>query len=102
MENTNNLADTLNNTVAIMEKMPYLKLEEMGVMDQLYFMGAYIKFANDMEPLVNKYVPSTEKLNELKEKKVKDDTNKFFNLLNFFQSKKEETNADHDTPSRDD
>lgn len=102
MENTNNLADTLNKTVSIMEKMPYLKLEEMGVMDQLYFMGAYIKFANDMEPLVNKYVPSTEKLNELKEQKVKDDTSKFLNIINFFQGKKEDKNADHDTPSRDD
>ena len=101
MEN-NKLTDTLNRTASTMEAMPYLKLEEMDVMDQLYFMGAFIKFANDMEPLIEKYVPSEEKLNELKEKKVKDNTNKFLNIISFFQGKKEDKNADHDTPSRDD
>ena len=41
----NDLAAALGKTVGIMEAMPYLKLEEMDVLDQLYFVGAYMKFA---------------------------------------------------------
>ncbi len=100
----NDLAAALGKTVGIMEAMPYLKLEEMDVLDQLYFVGAYMKFANDIEPLVKKYVGSDEKLNKLKEEKAKKNANDFANLLSFFQGKgKKEGKDDHsDSPSSDD
>ena len=56
-------------------------------MDQLYLMGAYIKFASDLKPLVDKYISSKEILEKLKEERIKENTGKLFNIVNLFQGK---------------
>lgn len=98
---TNNLAEALQSTADVMEALGCLKLENMDILDQLYFVGAYMKFANDMKPITDKYAGTKEQLEKLKADKAKENATKFTNIIQALAGKREnkDDNSDGDTTS---
>lgn len=98
---TNNLAEALQSTADVMEALGYLKLENMDILDQLYFVGAYMKFANDMKPITDKYAGTKDQLEKLKADKAKENATKFASIFQSLTGVKEnkDDNADGDTTS---
>ena len=94
---SNNLEESLKKTIVVMNALNYVKLEEMDAMDQLYFIGSYMKFANEMEPLIKKYIKSDEHLNLLKEEKAKNNAVQFASILNLFRKEGENANSDNNS-----
>lgn len=94
----NNLAEALQSTADVMEALGYLKLENMDILDQLYFVGAYMKFANDMKPITDKYAGTKEQLEKLKAQKEKENATKFASI---FQSLTDIKENKDDDPNND-